>query len=193
MTTGIYCRVSTTGQNLEGQKREIQKWIDGNGVTDPIWFTDEATGNNTERPGFKDLQKAIFNGEIKTLVVYKVDRISRNMVEGINLLQDWLSNGIRVVSVTQLLDFSGTMGSMCAAMLFAVAEMETELRKERQSAGIAVAKAQGKYKGRKIGSKKLKHGSKRAKELVAKGNTYREVAKALGVSVGTVSNYLKTS
>ena len=193
MTTAIYCRISTTGQNLEGQKREIQKWLDGNGITDAIWFTDEATGNNTDRPGFQAMQQAIFNGEVKTLGVYKVDRISRNMVEGINLLQEWLSNGLRVVSVTQQLDFSGTMGRMCAAMLFAVAEMETELRKERQAAGIAVAKAKGTYKGRKVGSKKLKHGSTRAKELVAKGNTYREVAKALGVSVGTVSNYLKTA
>ena len=160
MATAIYCRVSTTGQNLEGQKKEIQKWLDGNDVTDALWFMDTATGNNTDRPGFQELQKAVFNGQVKSVVVYKLDRISRNLREGINILHDWLDGGTRVVSVTQMLDFKGAMGSMCAAMLFAVAEMETELRKERQAAGIAVAKAKGKYKGRKIGSKKSQQRSR---------------------------------
>lgn len=193
MTTAIYCRVSTTSQNLAGQKKEINAWLSGHNITDATWYSDKATGNNTDRSGFQKLQKAIFDGTVKTIVVWKLDRISRNLVEGINILQEWLNAGVRVVSVTQQLDFSGTTGKMIASVLFAVAEMETELRRERQSAGISVAKEEGKYQGRKVGSRKLKKGPHRAKQLVASGNSYREVSRLLGVSVGTVSNYLKTA
>ena len=193
MTTAIYCRVSTTSQNMAGQKKEITSWLDGHGTKDVVWFTDKATGKNTDRPGFQKLQKAIFDGAVKTVVVWKIDRISRSMVEGINILQEWLNAGVRVVSVTQQLDFAGVTGKLVASVLFAVSEMETELRRERQQAGIAVAKEAGKYTGRKSGSRILKRGPHRAHQLKAKGHSYREIANVLNVSVGTVSNYIKTA
>ena len=193
MTTAIYCRVSTTGQNLAGQKREISKWLDGHGIKDAVWFTDKATGNNTERDGFQDLQTAVFNGTVNTIVVWKIDRISRKLVEGINILQDWLNAGVRVVSVTQQLDFAGVTGKLVASVLFAVSEMETELRRERQQAGIAAAKEAGKYMGRKKGTRKLKRGPHRAKQLHEKGHSLREIANVLNVSHVTVSRYIKTA
>ena len=115
------------------------------------------------------------------------------MVEGINIIQGWLKSNVRVVSVTQQLDFAGVTGKLVASVLFAVAEMETELRKERQQAGIEVAKAENKYEGRKRGSIIRKRGPHRAHELRSQGHTYREIANALNVSVGTVSNYLKAA
>lgn len=191
MTTAIYCRVSTTSQNLAGQKREITAWLDGHEIKDVVWFTDKATGNNTDRPGFQKLQKAIFDGTVKTVVVWKIDRISRSMVEGINILQEWLNAGVRVVSVTQQLDFAGVTGKLVASVLFAVSEMETELRRERQQAGIAAAKEAGKYMGRKPGSRKLTRGPHRAKQLHEKGHSLREIANVLKVSHVTVSRYIK--
>ena len=191
MTTAIYARRSSTSQHLAGQKREISRWLDGHGVKDAVWYTDKSTGNNIDRDGFQALQQDIFNGTVKTVVVYKLDRVSRNLREGINVLHDWLDSGIRVVSVTQQLDFSGPTGKMVAAMLFAVAEMETELRKERQQAGIAAAKEAGKYKGGKAGRRKLNRGPHRAKELREKGHSLREIANVLNVSHPTVLRYIK--
>ena len=193
MTTAIYCRVSGQKQNLAGQKREISKWLDGHGIKDAVWYTDKSTGTNTDRSGFQELQADVFSGTVKTIVVWKLDRISRKMVEGINILQEWLNAGVRVVSVTQQLDFDGLSGKLVASVLFAVSEMETELRRERQQAGIAAAKEAGKYMGRKKGSRKLKRGPHRAKQLHDRGHTLREIARVLEVSHMTVARYIKTA
>ncbi len=55
----------------------------------------------TQRLAFEQMQKAIFKGLVKTVVVWKFDRISRRQRDGINLLADWCDKGVRVVSVTQ--------------------------------------------------------------------------------------------
>ncbi len=190
---GVYVRVSTAGQNVAGQnvagqKREIQRWLDGNGIVGARWSIDKATGDNTDRPAFRQLQAAIFYGEVKTAVVWKLDRLSPNLQEGINVLADWCDKGLRVVSVTQQIDFNGAVGKMLAAVLLGVAEMEQETRRERQAAGIAAAKERGVYTGRRPGSTKAKPA--RAKRLRARGLTLREIATAIGVSMSTVKRYL---
>lgn len=78
---------------------------------------------------------------------------------------------------------------MIASVLFAVAEMEQETRRERQAAGIAVARDEGKYKGRKPKTTKAKPA--RAQELREKGFNDGEIAKALGVSRRTVIRYCR--
>jgi DNA invertase Pin-like site-specific DNA recombinase len=72
------------------------------------------------------------------------------------VLADWCDRGLRVVSITQQIDFNGTLGKMLAAVLLGVAEMEQETRRERQAVGIAVAKKCGVYLGRKPGTSKAK-------------------------------------
>jgi DNA invertase Pin-like site-specific DNA recombinase len=186
-----YLRVSTVGQNEQGQRREIERWLKGNGIEAESvqWFIDKATGDNIERPGFKRLQAAVFNGGVQAIVVWKLDRISRKLIEGLNVMADWCDRGLRVVSVTQQLDFNGATGKLIASVLFAVAEMEQETRKERQMAGIDAAKERGVYKGRKSGTTKAK--PRRAVKLKEKGLSTAEIATALGVSRMTVSRYLK--
>lgn len=140
---GVYVRVSTAGQNTGGQVAEIERWLNGHQMENPKWFIDRASGNNFSRPQFEKLQASIFNGEIDTVVVWRLDRLSRNLRDGINVLADWCDKGLRVVSVTQQIDFNGAMGKMLAAVLLGVAEMEQETRRERQAAGIAAAKKRG--------------------------------------------------
>jgi len=191
-TVACYVRVSTVGQNQAGQKREIKRWLEGNGI-DPNsvgWFVDKESGDSLARPGFEKLQTAIFNGEVGTVVVWKLDRLSRKLRDGINTLCDWCERGLRVVSVTQQIDFNGTVGKMLAAVLLGVAEMEQETRRERQRAGIEAAKANGVYLGRKPGTTKAKPA--RAKALLERGNTHEEIATSLGVSRRTVIRYLQT-
>lgn len=149
------------------------------------------SGDDLERPAFLKLQKDIFSGEISTVVIYKLDRLSRKLQDGINTLRDWCDKGMRIVSVTQQIDFSGTVGKMIAAVLLGVAQMEQETRRKRQSAGIAVAKAEGKYKGRKPGTLKAK--PKQALTLRDKGLTLTEIASTMNISRQTVFRYLKTA
>lgn len=193
MPVAIYIRVSTVGQNEEGQRREIQRWISGNGIdpTTVLWFVDKDTGDNLDRPAFARLQKRIFDGQIQAVVVWKLDRLSRSLKDGINTLCEWCDKGIRVVSVTQQIDFNGAAGKLIASVLFAVAEMEQETRRERQAAGIAVAKEMGKYTGRKKGAVKAGVDPKRAVELRQQGLKITEIAQAMGVSESSVMRYLK--
>ena len=134
------------------------------------------------------MQKAIFDGEVDTVVVWKLDRISRRQHEGVGLLADWCERGIRVVVVTQQIDLSGAVGRMVASVLFGLAEIELEYRRERQEAGIKVAKQRGVYRGRQQGTTKA--APHRAQELRGRGLTVREIATALGVSDRTAFRYL---
>ena len=190
MTTAAYVRVSTVGQNEAGQRRKVREWLKGNGVDKVRWYVDKATGDNLDRPEFEKLQADIFNGTVKTVVVFKLDRLSRDLADGINTLTNWLEKGVRIVSVTQQLDFSGATGKLVAAVLFAVAEMEQETRRERQAVGIAVAKEKGVYTGRKAGAVKKGVRPSRAAQLRDKGATYAEIAQSMNVSQSTVRRYL---
>lgn len=185
-----YCRVSSRGQKNDSQKSEIRRWLRGNGFksSEVQWFEDKVTGKSLKRPAFDRLQESIFRGEVRTVVVWKLDRISRRQKDGINLLAEWCERGVRVVSVTQQIDLSGAVGRMVASVMFGLAEIELEYRQERQSAGIAVARRNGVYKGRKRGTTKAKPA--RATALRKRGLAVPEIANALNVSNRTVFRYL---
>ena len=170
----------------------MDRWLTGNGI-DPgavRWFVDKGrSGDTLKRPAFEQLQKAVFAGEVGTVVVYKLDRLSRSLRDGINVLCDWCEKGLRVVSVTQQIDFNGAVGKLLAAVLLGIAAMEQETRRERQAAGIAVARKAGVYQGRKVGTTKAT--PERARQLRDKGLSADEIASALGVSRNTAFRYLR--
>ncbi len=142
------------------------------------------------RDGLKALNKAIFDGEIKTAVVWKLDRLARSQRQGINTLYEWCDAGVRVVSVTQQIDLSGTVGKVVAGVLFGLAEIELTHIRERQAAGIAEAKSKGVYRGRKAGT--LKANPARARELKANGMKPAEIMQVLGIgSRTTLNKYLQ--
>ena len=141
-------RFSSTGPECIGQKTEIRRWLKGQKIAakDVRWFEDKRTGKTLDRPGFDAMQEAVFMGEIETVVVWRLDRLSRSQFDGINTLADWCEKGIRFVSVTQQFDFNGTLGRTIAGLLWGIAEFGLEAIKERQAIGIASAKKSGVYK-----------------------------------------------
>ena len=192
-TVACYCRVSSRGQKNDSQRSEIRRWLRGNGIKagSVEWFEDKETGKSLQRPAFDALQEAVFRGSTKTVIVWKLDRISRRQLDGIGVLADWCDRGVRVVSVTQLIDLRGAVGRMVASVLFGLAEIELEYRQERQAAGIRVAKKRGVYQGRAKGTTKAN--PTRALELRDRGLTASEIANALDVSSRTVFRYLATT
>ena len=70
------------------------------------WFIDKESGRTLDRPEFQKLQRVIFDGTVKTVIVWKLDRISRRLKDGINLLSDWCSADVRVISITQQIDLT---------------------------------------------------------------------------------------
>lgn len=81
---------------------------------------------------------------MKTVIVWKLDRLSRRLRDGVNLLSDWCERGIKIVVMTQQIELAGPVARMIATVLLGLAEIELEFRRERQMAGIEVARTKGK-------------------------------------------------
>ncbi len=143
--TAVYIRVSTLDQEkgIESQEHALREYLAGHGITDALWFRDRLSGKDTKRPAFQKLQEAIFSGQVKTVVVWKLDRLSRSLRDGINVLTSWIDNKVRVVSITQQIDLDGAVGRMLAGILFALAEMERENLRENTKRGMAKARERG--------------------------------------------------
>ena len=187
-----YIRVSSRHQKSDSQRAEITKWLQGNGMDmgHVLWYEDKESGKSLARPAFEQLEKDIFAGKVRTVVVWKLDRLARNLLDGINTLARWFERDLKFVSVTQQIELNGPIGRMIAALMFGLAEIEREHIRERQAAGIRLAKQRGIYKGRKKGTTKAN--PIRALQLRTKGLKLGEIAEALGTSVRTVKRYLAT-
>jgi DNA invertase Pin-like site-specific DNA recombinase len=192
MSTAVYIRVSSPkGQKTDSQRAELEAWLKRHHYQSVQWFEDHESGTTMQREAFQRVQAAIFAGTITTVVVWKLDRLVRSLKEGVNVLADWCQRGVRVISVTQQIDLSGPVGHLIASLLFGIAEIELQHAKERQAAGIAVAKQRGVYTGRQQGTTKA--APARARALRAQGLTVREIAQALGVKERTAYYYLQAS
>lgn len=189
-TVAAYVRVSTFGQNLESQQKELEAYCAAQGMK-PVFFIDTATGTNLQRPAFEKLEAAIFDGQFDTVLVYKIDRLSRSLLDGITVLSSWLNRGVRLISTSQRFDFSGAVGKMMASLLLSVAEMENDTRRERQAIGIKNAKAKGAYRGRAVGATKAQPA--KAAKLRAEGKKLNEIAAIMGIGISSVQRYLKPS
>jgi len=185
---GIYVRVSTLDQQkgMKSQEKALQDYCENHGFTNLIWYRDKISGAKSSRPAFDKLKKDIFSGSVNTVICWKLDRLSRSLQDGINVLCDWLKREIRVISVTQQLDFAGATGQLIASVLFAVAAMERENLRENTKRGMLAAKA----RGVKLG-KRSKLFAKDIKPLLEKGLSVAEVADRMGKSKQAIYNCLK--
>lgn len=184
----LYVRVSTFDQEkgLMSQKKALADYAVNHGFDNIKWYQDRITGSQLNRPAFNRLQKDIFSGKVNTVVVWKLDRLSRSLKDGINVLTDWLEKDVRIIAVTQQLDFSGAMGQMIAGVLFALAQMERENLRENTKRGLNAAKA----RGVKLG-KRPKLFAKDIVPLLQGGLKIAAVSKKLGKTRQAIYNCLK--
>lgn len=182
MTVFAYCRVSTLDQDTAIQEDAIRKAYPQATVRH-----EKKSGTSTQgRDVLQLLLDMIQEGD--KLVVWKLDRLARNLHDLTSIVAQLEAKSASLEILDQRIDTSTASGRAFLQMLGVFAEFETNLRKERQAAGIAKAKQEGRYKGRQPADE-LK--VSQAIELVKAGYSKQKAAAKAGIGVATLYRRLK--
>ena len=136
-----YVRVSTVEQNESRQREALEKFkIDK-------WFVEKASGKDLNRPKLQEMLEYV--REDDTVYVEEFSRLGRSTADLLATVQKIEDAGAKFVSTKENFDTSTPTGRLQMTMMAAIAEFERAMILERQREGIAIAKREGKYKGRK--------------------------------------------
>ena len=152
----LYGRVSTQSQQIESQLRECREYCRRNGVTFYKTYADVGqSGTTASRPQLDEMLTDLRAGRIKTIIVYKLDRLGRSLTNLLDLLAEFRNRNVRLISISDGLDTSNDnpMNRAFFRLLGVFGEMEREIIRERVMSGLERAKASGKKLGRPAGSK----------------------------------------
>lgn len=153
-------------------------------------YIEKASGRDTNRPELRRMLESVRPND--TVVVHSMDRLARNTVDLLNIVQDLADKKVSIQFIKEGLTFTGDdspMNTLLLATLGGVAQFERSTIKERQREGIAIAKAKGVYS---------KHGRKKAitdtaineiKQRIAAGEPKAKIAKDMGISRDTLYRY----
>lgn len=176
-----YCRISTRGQlegnGLESQEQEILSKYQNAEI-----IKEQYTAAKLDRPILNKLVEDLQEGD--TLVVTKLDRLARNTVEGIQIIEGLFDRGISVHVLNVGLLENTTMGKFFLTTLLSVAEMERNIIIERTQSGKEIAKQKDGFKDgrpKKFSNKQIEH----ALSLL-ESNSYKEVEQMTGISKSTM-------
>lgn len=178
-----YVRVSSIDQNNARQKEALKKY------NIERLYEEKASGKDMERPELKNMLDFVREGDI--VVVSDFSRLARNTKDLLSIVEDFNNRAITLISDKENLDSSTPAGKLMITMLGAIYEFERDILLERQREGIAIAKAEGKYKGRK----RVKVSDSRFKDLYSRYQngliTKRQMAEALQISRPTLDKIIK--
>jgi DNA invertase Pin-like site-specific DNA recombinase len=198
----FYSRVSTVGQNVN---RQISNFKSHNGFNAQNLYVDKVQGNVPflERPEASKLYDRVteHNADNATIVVDSIDRLGRNLIDILKTIERFTTNGINLKSIKEGFETLTEDGKenptakIVVSLMGSIAEMQRNIIKERTAEGIQIARAEGKFRGRKIGSvqstsRLLERHPVIVKKL-NKGLTVREVAEIVGKSTTTVMKVKK--
>lgn len=196
-----YSRISTLGQN---SARQIANFKTHGFVKNDNVFIDKVQGNIPffERDEAVKLFDCItsIKDESITLVIDSIDRLGRNLIDILKTIEVFTINRINIKSLkegfeTLIGEKENPMSKIVCSVMGSIAEMERNRIKERQNEGITIAKAEGKYKGRKVGSKqtddKLIERHQIIVKKLKKNLTIREIAEITKSSTTTIMKVKK--
>ena len=135
-----YVRVSTEEQNTARQEIMLREL----GVDE--LFVDRASGKNADRPELNRMMNFVRRGD--TVIVESISRFARNTRDLLDLVEQLIAKQVEFVSRKEAIDTTTPTGKFMLTVFAAVAELEREYILQRQREGIAIAKQQGKYRGR---------------------------------------------
>lgn len=154
----LYVRVSTGYQvdkdSLPFQKKELKNYcehvlhIDKNRIE--IFEDAGKSGKNTNRPGFERMMKKVRAGEISHVLVYKIDRISRNLVDFSLMYDDFKYNHVTFISLNEQFDTSSAIGEAVLKIILVFAELERKLTSERVKDVMIGRALSGQWNGARV-------------------------------------------
>lgn len=161
MNLAIYARVSTegqkkpdgsrlSGQSVDPQLIELRDWATRNGATVVGEWTDVMSGTKAARPGLDALLARCREGGVEAIIVVKLDRLGRSLLNVIRLVEDLDRIGVAVICTSQGIDTrkGSPCGKMILSIMAAFAEFERALIAERTVSGLVAARARGVILGR---------------------------------------------
>lgn len=178
MATYGYARVSTTDQDLSLQEEALRA------AGCEVVRAEKRSGTTTS--GRTELETLIaFARKGDSIIVTRIDRLARSIADLAALVRTLESNGVTLRATEQPVDTSTAAGRCFLQMLGVFAEFETAIRRERQLEGIAKAKAEGVYKGRRPSIDPVQ-----VRALVDQGLGGTEIARQLGIGRASVYRLL---
>jgi DNA invertase Pin-like site-specific DNA recombinase len=175
-----YLRVSSLDQNVVRQLEGL--------VLDKK-FTDKASGKDVKRPQLEAMQSFVREGD--TVFCHSMDRLARNLDDLRRIVLGLTERGVHIIIVKENLTFTGEdspMSNLLLSVMGAFARFERESLRERQREGIAIAKREGKYSGRKPSLTPARAAELRRR--VADGNSKAALAREFGISRDTLYRYV---
>lgn len=182
MTVFTYARVSTLDQSTDLQEKALKAKY-----PEAKYCEEKASGKSLVNRDQLNMLLG-FIGEGDKLVVWKLDRLARDMHDLTKIVKELEEKEASLEILDQNIDTSTASGKAFLQMLGVFAEFETNLRAERQAAGIAVAKAKGKHLGRPI--KLTDQQKEEIRKRSAAGERPTELAKAFNVSRASIYNVI---
>jgi DNA invertase Pin-like site-specific DNA recombinase len=184
---GLYARVSTHDQQtLPLQLSAMREHADRRGWAVILTVEDVGSGVR-DRPKRDDLIRAARRREIDHILVWRLDRWGRSLVDLITTLQELTALRVGFVSLGEALDLTTPSGRALAGMLAVFAEFERDILRDRVKAGIAQARKEGRPHGR---PRTIARHEAEVKRLSQEGVSKREIAKRTGISRASVRHLL---
>ena len=182
MAIRYYVRVSSADQKVERQLLTYD-------LADFIYI-DKTTGSSQDRPELQHLLNDIQKDDI--VVIKSVDRLSRSTKDLLEITETIKSKGAILKTLDLNIDTSSPVGECVLTILGAIAQMERTTIKERTAEGIAIAKAQGKYRGRRFGAISLRspEALARFKRLYKAGLSKAELSREFHVTRRTIYKWI---
>ena len=179
-----YVRVSTVEQNEQRQLEALEKY------NIEKWFTEKVSGQNTtDRPELQAMLDFVREGD--TVYIHDFSRLARCTKDLLEVVEYLNGKGVHLVSNKENLDTSTPQGKLMFTMFAAFYEFERTNAKERQMEGIAIAKREGKYKGRKAVSIDSAKFEAEYERYLCREINKTELAKVLKVSRPTLDKMIK--
>lgn len=182
----LYVRVSTDGQTVENQLRDLRAAAKRHGWKIAQVFNDDGiSGAKTrdERPALKRLMQGVARRDFDMVAAWAVDRLGRSLQDLVGFLAELHAKDIDLYLHQQGLDTSTPAGKAMFQMLGVFAEFERSIIRDRVKAGLARARAKGKRLGRPPVPRRIEEAVRAAR---AQDKGIRRIARELGIGVGTV-------